>query len=457
MTDSSDAGVIREYGVHANYEAVCLDGPNLDRLVWLGDFMHTARIIATSTSRFDLARSTLKSILLWQSELGLLPYEYAMGYDPTLASDVFSLGDGGSSRGQDGYAGGLVDYQILGLQAFAHYVRRSNDLEFVHETWSQWQRPVEWLVSNINSTTGLLSVFQAFLGPSNGGSAINCAFVEALKKLVDVATAVGDGSAATKYLATAAQLMDAINSKLWNEELGVYSLSPEYPNDFSVNSIGFCISSGTANATRAARLLSALPSLRLGPGYKYSTQDNSSDPTINISPNTNGFLLEGIMSHNSPSAVTTAIDLIKTLWTPMINNRSTDTGASWEYVSQDGTPGLGLFTSLSHPWGGAPTYLLTDWVAGIQGAERVQGFGYANWVVNPYVGVTFGLKHVSARVVTALGGNLEVHWEVDENVKSLQVTVRAPVTSSGVFELGRTKKVLTGAKEYSFSVELWPL
>ncbi len=44
-----------------------------------------------------------------------------------------------------------------------------------------------------------------------------------------------------------------------------------------------------------------------------------------------------------------AAELTKSIWTPMLTNVSTNTGTTWEYMSQTGQPGLSLFTSHSHP------------------------------------------------------------------------------------------------------------
>ena len=136
-----------------------------------------------------------------------------------------------------------------------------------------------------------------------------------------------------------------INARLWNPDLGVYSLSLDSPDNYSVNCIAFCIKSSVANETQAASLVSALSKLKVGPGYKDSTIVNSSEPDTNISPNTNGFLLEAIMSQDAEDITR---DLLESLWTPMIRNHETSTGASREYVSMSGDLGLGLFTSLAH-------------------------------------------------------------------------------------------------------------
>ncbi|KAI4789734.1 Six-hairpin glycosidase, partial [Aureobasidium sp. EXF-8845] len=51
MTNASS--VLPEFGVQSNTADICMDGAKRDRLVWLGDFYHTAGIIGTSTNRKD--------------------------------------------------------------------------------------------------------------------------------------------------------------------------------------------------------------------------------------------------------------------------------------------------------------------------------------------------------------------------------------------------------------------
>ncbi|PVH75166.1 glycoside hydrolase family 78 protein [Cadophora sp. DSE1049] len=449
MTDP--AIVLPEFGVHENYASVCLDGPKRDRLVWLGDFYHTVRIVAASTGRYDILRGTLQYFLDWQRPNGLFPISPPMGYDPTTASDAFATG---GTDGVESYETSLPDYQILGLLAFTDYVSLSNDLDWTRQSWTKWQLQTSWILSNLNATTGLLSLPGfAFLGPVNGGSAISCAILSALRNMVDVAKAINDTEAATYYQDKFDSLQRSINEHLWNDELGIYSLSPDSLDDFSVAGLSFCITSGAATTTQTQRSLSALSALKLGPGYKDSTQVNSSDPTVNISPNTNGFLLSALISPNAGNHSDVTLNLLKTLWGAMLSNNETSTGASWEYVDQEGNPGLGLFTSLSHPWGGAPTYVLTEYAAGVRQAEGVDGFGYGNWVVDPSGGLAMGLRRATATVGTAFGGNLEVQWWV-VGEKTVSVCIKAPKETSGVFEVGRVRRVLRGSEEYRFIVEM---
>ncbi|KAG3070426.1 hypothetical protein PI124_g21333 [Phytophthora idaei] len=137
----------------------------------------------------------------------------------------------------------------------------------------------------------------------------------------------------------------------------------------------------------------------------------------------------------------------------MISNENYRSGASWEYVSQSLEPGLEEFTSLSHPWGGAPTYLLTNYVAGIRPVE----FGFRRWIVNPLV-TGLDITSASATVSTPYGA-LTAAWEkADSNV--LSVTITAPVETEGMFEVVQLnsstyQQTLNGTGEpISFSVQL---
>ncbi|TGO59259.1 hypothetical protein BCON_0046g00020 [Botryotinia convoluta] len=421
--------VLTEYGVYSNLQTTCLDGAKRDRLVWLGDFYHTSRIIPVTTSRNDHLKGTLNTFLDWQIEDGLLPFAPPIGYNASGAKQTFAFGSG-ASAGLEIYGVVLADYQILGLISYSNYISSSNDLEFAHQTWSNWQLLADWLIAQLSPDTGLPVFLSSFIGPSQG-SAVSCALVQALIS--------NRGN----------ENIHCVNKQLWNPTIGVYSLSAASPGDYSIAAIGFCITSGTANTTQALQSLQALDALKLGPGYKDSTQVNSSDLSTNISPNINGFLLAAIISHNASSK---ALSLLESLWSPMLSNPKSSTGASWEYVNLEGNPGLGLFTSLAHPWGGAPTYLLTEWAAGLRRADGPSGYGYRNWLINPDVGLAMRLKTASARVVTAFNGSLSAKWTLNEGV--VDVIINAPNNTSGVFEMAGTRKVLVSGNSYRFNTPL---
>jgi hypothetical protein len=93
-------------------------------------------------------------------------------------------------------------------------------------------------------------------------------------------------------------------------------------------------------------------------------------------------------------------------------------GASWEYVKPDGSPGLGLFTSLAHPWGAAPSYVLPEYLLGIEATEA----GYQTFTLRPMV-VYLGLEEVSGRVPTP-NSPIKSSWIMGANGTVVDIVVQ---------------------------------
>ncbi|KAK7529170.1 uncharacterized protein J3D65DRAFT_608029 [Phyllosticta citribraziliensis] len=120
-------------------------------------------------------------------------------------------------------------------------------------------------------------------------------------------------------------------------------------------------------------------------------------------------------------------------------------GASWEYMTPglDGAapvPALDAYTSLAHPWGGAPSYVLPMYVLGV----RPTAPGFAAWeVVVPAVEAVrgaLGVRWARGRV-PVVGGSVEVEWTWEEDEGKIQVKVKAPAGTKGrVSVLGREVK-----------------
>ncbi|KAF5976847.1 alpha-L-rhamnosidase A [Fusarium bulbicola] len=426
-----------EYGTQQNLGTVCLDGPKRDRLVWLGDFYHTSRIIGASTGGFNYTRGTFDFLLQTQIRSGQIAIAPYLGYDPTKTGTL-SL--------ERVY--GLDDYQLLGFLAFAHYIRQTNDLQYARKTWAQWEKQLSWLVSNINSTSGLADFGFTFLGAAQGGSLGSCATVETLNAAADIAEAIGKKTF-SEYRKSATDLARSVNQKLWNKALGTYGYALGDLNTSSVAGTAFCISSHVASKERAVSAVAALDELELGLGYKDRSTLDDHDIETKISPNTNGLLLQAILAAEDWGR---AAKLIYSVWGAMLKDPETRSGASWEYLTPVGQPGLGAFTSLGHPWGGAATYILTEWVAGLRSADGVQGFGYKNWVVNPELGAHMGLSHARAKVPLYPSGELEVKWSIKS--KKMTVQIKAPPETKGVFWIGKTKKTLEDDSSYQFTIQL---
>ncbi|KAK8179057.1 Six-hairpin glycosidase-like protein [Phyllosticta citribraziliensis] len=297
----TDEATLLEYGVGHNTHSVCLDGAKRDRLVWSGDFLHTAFILGHSTNRTDFLSESLSFLLDWRGPAGS-PYANLAGMSPKLGSspeyiDAFA----------DAYA--LLDYQFLFLAAAGEYYQHYGDaaLPALRSHWAELKDLVAAILPLVNDATGLISTSASlpgafFLGASNG-TAPSAAFVYALRSISAVAAAVGDEDSAMSWTATASTVADAINSLLWDPVRGTYAIDiTSRSNSSSVSGTAFAILSGTANETQAASAVAALPALRCGVGFKDSSATECTS-TTQISPNTNGFLLVVLCNNTKQSPV----------------------------------------------------------------------------------------------------------------------------------------------------------
>uniref|UniRef100_H3GE44 Alpha-L-rhamnosidase C-terminal domain-containing protein n=1 Tax=Phytophthora ramorum TaxID=164328 RepID=H3GE44_PHYRM len=407
MTD--DTVVLPEFGVQTNTYAACLDGAKRDRYIWLGDFYHTRRIMGVANSKPEQITGTWEYLFDYQASNGQYPGLMVMTYEtPMPTPGIFMV-----NAGTDDAYFNFPDYDILGLIGFVSYMEYYDDVEFAKANWGSLSNATAWLC---------------------------------LQGMAKVAEAVGDTDSANEWVEVAASIKTAVNSLLWNDTLGNYVVDASTPEIYGVSATAFAITSGVANETQVALSVKSLENLRRGPGY---LDTSATDNTTYISPNTNGFLLDALLQTGHTDE---AVFLLDNLWDAMVSNELYRSGASWEYVSQSLEPGLQEFTSLSHPWGGAPTYALTNYVAGIRPVE----FGFRRWIVNPLAS-GLDIKSANATVSTPYG-SISAAWELVDTL--LCVTITAPEGTEGVFEVAQLNSStyelsLNGTGEpISFSVEL---
>ncbi|KAJ4349506.1 uncharacterized protein N0V89_008122 [Didymosphaeria variabile] len=414
-----------EYGVAPLDHSVCLDGAKRDRLVWTGDFYHTVRVVAQTTARWDYILGSIDKVLGYQVSSG--PYTGFVQISPALGTRPEYL---------EAYQvpKGLIDYQDLFLAGIAEYFRYTGDTDALKARWSKIKKLAEAKLAFVDPFSGLVAASAevttgySFLGPPNG-SAVSGLFAFTLRRLVPLAVALNDIETAETFNSTASKLTQAINERLWNPDLGTYSLSLDSPGNFSLTGIAWAILSGAANSTQIASSLAKLEDLRFGPGYRTSSAEAES-PNYQLAPNPSGFLLEALfqsyLKHGSDSA-SAASHLLGGLWGSMVNNDSYYSGASWEYVKPDGSPGLDLYTSLAHPWGAAPSYVLPEYLLGV----RPIAPGYKTFVINPAVGF-LDLREASGRVPTPFGA-IKAGWTANATHAVIDVTV--PDGTEGVLRV----------------------
>jgi hypothetical protein len=416
----TNVSILEEYGVMPNTHSVCSDGAKRDRLVWSGDFSHTLRVIAASTHRDDFINGTLAFLMDRQ----LLSGEFT-GY--------FSMspGLGQSSKYTSIYnSAGIQDYQMLFLNAFARYYLDSGNKAFLQKYWLQVKAGVEAILSLVDSSSGLASG-SFFLGDSNG-TAASSLLVYTLNHMATIAEYAGEANTSASWKSVATGVSKAINKRLWSGKLGTYSDSISSRNQTSIASTAWAILANVANYTQAESAIAALSPLRNGIGYKTTSDAQSS---AELSPFISGFLLEAVFQHsrasfNRSSSTTEVIStLLAHFWPAMITNEEYSTGTAWEYIFPDGRPGLGLYTSHAHPWGAAPTFVLTEYVLGIQSTAP----GFSEWVFQPAV-LTSGVSWAKGRVPTP-HGSVQASWKLISQTNEIHMEVCSPQDTSGTIRL----------------------
>lgn len=431
--------VLAEYGMMSNTQSVCLDGAKRDRLVWSGDFAHTARVVSASTHRQDFITGSLEFILTRQATSG--PYAGFFAMSPTMgeAAEYTLI-----------YSSfGLLDYQMLFLNAFAGYYNDYADDTFVQKYWPQAKRGVQALLPLVDSSSGLVASSSKsapgafFQGPSNG-TAPSALLVYTLQKMSNIAKVVEDTGAARSWNQTAMQVANAINKNLWNEKTGTYMEALGSANSSSITGTTWAILSNVASPAQAERAIKALSSLRLGIGYKDSSSTEST-PSANLSPNLSGFLLEALFYHcrreqssnanRKTSTSTQAISvLIDHLWPAMVTQDEYYTGTSWEYLYPDGSPGLDFYTSHAHPWGAAPTYVFQGYVLGVQPVRP----GFTEWTFRPVLDSGLDILWAKGRVPTPHGA-VQASWKIEDGRKEAVLKACAPSGTTGKIALGHLK------------------
>lgn len=378
-----------EYAVHANPQSVCLDGPKRDRDAWIGDFAHTARSILVSSGRVDYIKSMIELEFTWSSVSGeghnLVPIAASIGTD---ASHAFEW-----------YTGiyGEADYEFFFMVVMGEYFAATNDTQLFTQYWDQatafMTAAIDVFVDNSTHLATLANV--AANGGSGGsfftaqgettGTAPSALFIKGLRLMTRIATVLGDTDSADSWSALAKTMTDAINLSTWTGSF--YGVSPTNMGTSSVLATAFTIQAGVATDQSTTGSIGALAGSLLEIGYK-DTSAAANSGTTQLSPNTQGFLLEALFEayltlNISVDVVLPAITtLTSTYWPVMVNQNQYYTGASWEYTYPDGSPGIGLFTSLGHPWGGAPTYVYSNYLLGVR-TEWNDDINQFEWVFEP--------------------------------------------------------------------------
>jgi len=126
------------------------------------------------------------------------------------------------------YAYVHTDGPVYFLAAYGHYYRSTGDLQFIRKEWPKILKTLQWCLSVVDSSDGLIQV-----EPQDWGSAessfsvwkdtqLEGMWVQALREVEHLARILGDAALATRCASLAQKASASIEEKLWNEKSSTY-------------------------------------------------------------------------------------------------------------------------------------------------------------------------------------------------------------------------------------------
>lgn len=368
------------------------DTPWRERGQWWGD-----ALIA-----FHINRAAFGDLELWRRGLRLM-------------ADAVEAEGHPAAMAPNGQGMTILDYEMGWVEGLHSYWRLSGDLSLVAELYPAAQRFATFL-AGYEGAAGLLDVppahwsqsalvdWPAVSSRSGESTALNAQYAALLRQMGDLAAALGDSGTAQGYYERSMAVQQAINAVLFLPEQGCYAAS-RLDGELvapSPHAQAWALRYGIVPAERQASTAQAL--LRqLSPFF-----DEQGYAVVEPL----GFfsVLEALGRTGHTAA---ALNLIRQQYGRMIEQGAT---TWWELFSSQQTRGQ----SLSHVWGGSPTWFLSAQVLGglVTGPDR--------WQVAPHPG---GLTY--ARGAVPLGGNvLEIDWQAPR-CGQFDLSLTAPPGSSG--------------------------
>jgi hypothetical protein len=172
-----------------------------------------------SLGAVETARSALAFSQKWQREDGKMAHELsqAAGYIDWWGDYPY------------GYIhGDTTPYYIVAMH---DHFRRTDDLDFVRESWPSITRAFDWCLTTDGDGDGLMDNTRAGLGALEFGALtgiqtdiyLAAVWAKACEAMRDLAGAVGDKTALTKAGEAAHKARSAFDAKFWDSEGGRYS------------------------------------------------------------------------------------------------------------------------------------------------------------------------------------------------------------------------------------------
>jgi alpha-L-rhamnosidase len=351
---------------------VIMDGAKRDRVVWSGDLGVEGPNVFYTTAADSYVRGSLQLLDSYQNANG----ESGTDVSPTLPVGTFpETGDTYSAP-----------YSMDEVDNIATYYRYTGDLAFVSSEWPMIQRELAYNQSMVDSR-GLLVTdasdgrdWDAYDGAKVGAvTAYNVIYYQTLQDAATMADGLGLASEAAGYRQQAASLRSAINQYLFDPSTGLYEVSDGQPGTVAQDGNALAVVFGVAPAGENTSIMAALQ--KQLPATPYGSLPFSANTGYRaaVSPFVTNEEVQALFSSGGTLA---AIGLIRQLWGHMDAPGPDYTGADWELVGADGSPGnvnlgpgSGARTSLAHGWASGATADLSAYVLGCSRPAPATGPG----------------------------------------------------------------------------------
>ncbi|KAM0271351.1 hypothetical protein ACHAPA_002959 [Fusarium lateritium] len=405
----NDRSFLKDFFMGSNPLDTIVDGSRRDRIAYAGDLDIAISSTFASTYGKSFVEGSLDLVGSYQTAPGFFIPNAKIQQDP-LPEPL------------DVNITGLIGYSFNFLNGLATNYEVLGNVSFAEEWAPRVVKMLDWAHSRL--VKGLFTIDDAsFAGdwnyydpPQTGASTkFNALYAYSLQQTNKL---LKDGGIDTSvYQDRLRKIRKTVHSQLWNNTLGAYVLSNEITTGISQDANALAILSGIpqSNNVSAKSLLDTMEAelqLPAGP-LAFSNGTVKAGFAQKISPFSSAYHLRAAFESGDNHA---ARLLLKTLWAPMADPKHANyTNCFWETLDPDGTPGLGIMTSLCHGWAAGPTAELSKHVLGVKAIKP----GFSEWKVEP---MTLGLSWAKGRVPTEQG-TIEVEWKFASDLLQMKVRV----------------------------------
>ncbi|WP_392668334.1 alpha-L-rhamnosidase C-terminal domain-containing protein [Streptomyces sp. LN785] len=385
------------------------DGAKRDRDPYVGDVAVSGRTLyLTHDEAAEAARNVLADLADHQRDDGWIPPASINNY--TLP---------------------LFDYPLWWVTCSWDYLLYTGDREYAARYYTQLVKVLDTWYPSVTDDAGLLSKGlngtsgygdYAFLDRTGRITYYNANYVQALGDAARIAAHLGHDADARRWRDRAGKVAQAVNTHLWDASAGAYLDSATGPVRHAQDGNAIAVTSGVADAERAA---SALAHLDRTTKLRYGNAFMDNDTIFGgASQRVYAFTsYPELVARFETGLADSAIDQIKRTYGWMDSHEPGIT--QWEGIGPNGSLYEGAYTSMAHGWSTGVLPALTHQLLGAKPTSP----GYATWDVRPHPG---SVRWAQGQLPTP-HGPLGVEWVREDAV--FELTVRAPRGTRGAVAL----------------------